>query len=78
LILTDEASFLRAVRRKSLISLICLGCKRTNRAGERNEGERQERRVQGDAMKGRDKNSSQYYEKRCLHLEPNPMRTQKR
>jgi hypothetical protein len=26
LILTEEASFRRAVRRKSLISLICLGC----------------------------------------------------
>jgi len=29
LILTEEASFRRAVRRKSLISLICLGCAHT-------------------------------------------------
>lgn len=34
LILTEEASFLRAVRRKSLISLICLGC-RSKRAQRR-------------------------------------------
>jgi hypothetical protein len=34
LILTEEASFRRAVRRKSLISLICLGCKREKGIGK--------------------------------------------
>ena len=43
MILTEEASFRRAVRRKSLISLICLGC--SGHAGTRNSRHRADAHV---------------------------------